>query len=75
MAVRGGGLPRFLANQIGQAWNLAQPANPILQIVPETHAELPASLLQAGKSISAATARFIPRAPADLASFDEFPDV
>jgi len=71
----GGRLRCFVVDQVGQARYLVQSANPILQIVPEAHAELSAGLLQTGKRVAAATARVVARAPADLASFDEFPDV
>src|SRR6266403_6065159 len=66
---------RLLANQVGQAGDLAQPAHAVLEIVPEADAELSAGLLQAGKRVAAATARVAARAAADLAAFDEFPDV
>src|SRR5260370_38335759 len=71
----GGRLPCFLADQVGQAGDLAQPANPVLQIVPEADAQLAAGLFQAGERVSAATACGAPRAAADLATLDKLPDV
>lgn len=35
LAIGSGELPRFLANQVGQAWDLSQPANAVLHIVPK----------------------------------------
>src|SRR5260370_32998866 len=43
----GGRLPCFLADQVGQAGDLAPPANPVLQIVPEADAQLAAGLFSA----------------------------
>ena len=60
------------ADRVGQARTLAKATNPILQIVPETYTQFSASLLQTGKSVSAAAACLVPRAPADLAAFIVF---
>src|SRR4051812_9134340 len=71
----GSRLLRFLADQVGEAGDVAQPANPVLEVVPEAHPQLSAGLLQAGKRVSATAARIAARAAADLAAFDVFPDV
>ena len=69
------GASRPLADQRGQAGDLAQAPDPVLQIVPETHPQLATGLLQTGKRVPATTARFAPRTPADLPPLHELPDV
>src|ERR1700719_1940961 len=71
----GGRLSCLVADQVGQAGDLAQPARAVLEIVPEADAELSAGLLQAGERVAAAPARAASRAAADLAALDEFADV
>src|SRR5438128_2667414 len=71
----GSRLLRLLADQVGQAGDGGQPANPVLEIVPEAHPQLAAGLLQASKRVSATTARIAARTAAALAALDVFPDV
>src|SRR6266481_6018269 len=75
LVLGGDGCPCLLADQVGQAGDLAQPANPILQIVPKAHSQLATGLLQAGKRVATAATCVVPRPPADLAAFDELADV
>src|ERR1019366_8040785 len=71
----GGGLPCFLTDQVGQTWNLAQPADSVLQIVPKTQAQLAAGFLQTGKCVAATTPRVAARTATDLTAFDKFSDI
>src|SRR4051795_3087982 len=68
-------LPGPLPDQFGQPRDLAEPAHPVAQVVPEVHPQLAARLLQAGERIPAAPPRRAARAAADLALLDELADI
>ena len=71
----GSRLLRSRADQVAEAGEVAPPANPVVEIVPEGHPQLAAGLLQAGKRVAATTARCAARAAAELAALDVGPDI
>src|SRR6266702_8105992 len=74
-ATRGVDCRRALPDQIGEPGDRSEPANPVVQVVPELHAQLPAGLLQAGKRVAATTSFIAACTAADLALLDVFPDI
>ena len=64
-----------LPHEVRQVKDCMHSAYAILKILPEGYAQLPAGLLQADKSIAAASARFAPRTGADLSPLRPFSNV
>src|SRR5438552_11173048 len=73
-ATRGVDCRRALSDHIGEPGNHSEPANPVVQILPESHTQLPAGLLQTGKRVAATAPGIAARAAADFALLDVLPD-
>src|SRR5207253_1858544 len=65
----------FLGDQVCQASDLAQAANPVLQVLPKAHSQLAAGLLQTGERVPATTPGIVAGAAADLTPLDKLADV